>query len=353
MNETTTISFPGFGIEPFDVSKIAFTLFGKFEVRWYGVIITCGIFFAILYGIWRGKRNEGVVADDMIDVGLAAVFFGVLGARLYYVLTTLDEYAYDSFYDVIAIWEGGLAIYGGIIGGCLGIVLTCYFKKLRWQKLFDMIGPGVIIAQALGRWGNFFNGEAYGYMIGDTTRYYFFNKEYLISSGEGTFFHTMRMGLFPNEDSFASMCYYHPTFLYESVWNILGFILLNILYKRKKFDGQVALIYFAWYGFGRMFIEGLRTDSLFIPGTQLRISQFLGLVFFLVSATLLTVFLIRAYRQKPALAQGTAETEAPAAVESAEESAGEEEIQENTEIITPEENTENPTQEDMKNGDEN
>ena len=302
--EMIKVAFPGLGIEPFDLNKIAFTLFDKFEVRWYGVVITTGIFFAFLYAMWRGRRNEGIISDDVIDVGLMTVLLGVLGARLYYVLTTLDVYSYNSFYDVIAIWEGGLAIYGGIIGGCLGILLVCYFKKLRWQKLFDMIAPGVVIAQALGRWGNFFNGEAYGYRITDTTRYYFFNKEFLLPVKEGGLFDTLRMGLIPNEDAYLSMCYYHPTFLYESVWNILGFVLLNIFYKRKKFDGQVALMYFAWYGFGRMFIEGLRTDSLYIPGTTLRISQCLGLACFAVSAALLTVFLIRAYRTKPALAEG-------------------------------------------------
>ena len=301
--EKITVSFPGLGIEPFDLNKVAFCLFGKIEVRWYGIIITCGIFFAFLYAMWRGKRNEGIISDDVLDVGLMTVFMGVLGARLYYVLTTMDEYSYDSFVDVIAIWEGGLAIYGGIIGGCLGILLVCYLKKLRWQKLFDMIGPGVVIAQALGRWGNFFNGEAYGYRITDTTRYYFFNKEFILPVKEGGFFHTLRMGLIPNEDTIFSMCYYHPTFFYESVWNILGFILLNIFYKRKKFDGQIALMYFAWYGFGRMFIEGLRTDSLYIPGTQLRISQCLGLACFLVSAALLTTFLILSYRRKPAMAE--------------------------------------------------
>ena len=137
--EKITVAFPGLGIEPFDLNKIAFHLFGKNEVRWYGIVITCGIFFAFLYAMWRGKRNEGIISDDVLDVGLMTVFMGVLGARLYYVLTTMDEYEYDSFVDVIAIWEGGLAIYGGIIGGCLGILLVCYFKKLRWQKLFDMI----------------------------------------------------------------------------------------------------------------------------------------------------------------------------------------------------------------------
>ena len=347
MRDITTISFPGLGIEPFELNKIAFVLFGKLEVRWYGVIITCGILFSFLYAIWRGKRNENVIADDIMDVGLATVSLGVIGARLYYVLTTLDVYEYDSFYDVIAIWEGGIAIYGGIIGGCIGIVAVCLIKKISWRKLFDMIAPGVVIAQSMGRWGNFFNGEAYGYMIGDTTRFYFFNKEYLLNSGEGTLFHTLRMGLVPNEISGVTTYCFHPTFFYESVWNLCGFVLLNLLYKRKRFDGQIALIYFAWYGFGRMFIEGLRTDSLFIPGTQLRISQCLGLLCFVVSTVLLTVLLLRA-RRAPAMALATAgET---VAAEEAQENLGEEAQEEAQEEIQEEaqEEAQEETQEETQ-----
>ncbi len=298
MSNTTTVSFPGLGIEPFDLGKIAFSV-GKIEVRWYGIIITSGILLAFLYAIFRGKRNEKVLSDDIIDVGLLTVALGILGARLYYVLTTLDIYEYNSFMDVIAIWNGGLAIYGGIIGGCIGILVMCRIKKLSWLKLFDMIGPGVMIAQALGRWGNFFNGEAHGYAIGETTRFYFFNNEHIINSGEGTLFHTLRMGLSSNGTD--PIWFYHPTFLYESVWNILGFVLINLFYKHKKFDGQIALMYFTWYGFGRMFIEGLRTDSLFLPGTTLRISQCLGLFFFAVGLILLITFsLLQAKRKKEA-----------------------------------------------------
>ena len=289
MRNITTVSFPGLGIEPFSMNKIAFSI-GPIEVRWYGVVITLGIVLAFLYAFWRGKRTEGVVFDDVVDIGLFTVILGVIGACLYYVLTTLDEYQYKNFIDVIAVWNGGLAIYGGIIGGCCGILLACTFKKhLHWRRVFDMIAPGVMIAQALGRWGNFFNGEAYGYAIGDTTRFYFFNTEHILASGEGTLFHTLRMGLghpwIPNR-----MDYYHPTFFYECVWNLLGFGLINLFYKHKKFDGQIALMYFTWYGFGRMFIEGFRTDSLYIPGTTLRISQCLGFACFTVGLALLLFF---------------------------------------------------------------
>ena len=349
MREITTISFPGLGIEPFELNKIAFCLFGKLEVRWYGIIITCGILFAFLYAIWRGKRNEGIISDDVMDVGLATVTLGVIGARLYYVLTTLDVYEYDSFYDVIAIWEGGIAIYGGIIGGCIGIVAVCLIKKISWRKLFDMIAPGVVIAQSMGRWGNFFNGEAYGYMIGDTTRFYFFNKEYILNSGEGTLFHTLRMGLVPNEISGVTTYCFHPTFFYESIWNLCGFILLNLLYKRKKFDGQIALIYFAWYGFGRMFIEGLRTDSLYIPGTQLRISQCLGLLCFAVSVALLSAVLIT-LRRSPSLATaGAVENPTEATVEE----TVTETVAETVEEIAEDTLEESESQEEKQNGDEN
>ena len=295
MFNQTIVSFPGLGIEPIELNKIAFTLFGKLEVRWYGLIITLGIMLAVAYVIFRGWRNEHVISDDIIDIALLTVILGVIGARAYYVLTTLDQY--KTFGEAIAIWNGGLGIYGGIIGGCLGIVIMCYFKKISWRKLFDMAAPGVMIAQAMGRWGNFFNGEAYGYAIGDTTRFFFFNKELVLTSGEGTIFHTLRMGL----NQWGITTYYHPTFLYESVWNILGFVLANVIYKHKRFHGQIALFYFTWYGFGRMFIEGFRTDSLYVPGTNIRISQLLGLLCFIGAGVALLVLTVLTRKRDPLL----------------------------------------------------
>lgn len=353
MKELIEIAFPGLGIEPFTLNKIIFSI-GGVEVRWYGLIITCGIILACWYAMFRGKRNEGIVSDDVLDIAIVTVLLGVLGARLYYVLTTLDKYEYNSIVDVIAIWNGGLAIYGGIIGGCLGIVITCIVKKIRWQKLFDMAAPGVIIAQALGRWGNFFNGEAYGYAIGETTRFYFFNTEHILPSGEGTFFHTMRMGL--SQTVGAPLTYYHPTFLYESLWNVIGFVLLNLLYKRKKFDGQIALCYFAWYGFGRMFIEGLRTDSLYIPGTTLRISQCVGLFCFVVAVLLMAVLLIW-QRRRPELAwvgaprAAAAEEHESADVSEEETDAPDDGAAEDCAVEENEENEENEPMSDEKDTD--
>lgn len=299
---TTTFSFPGLGIGEHTIEKVAFTMFGR-DVRWYGLIITAGIILAFCYAVFRGQRNEGVAPDDVIDIGIWTVLLGVIGARVYYVLTELDQY--DSFYEMIAIWNGGIAIYGAIIGGCLGIVLTCLFKKISWRKLFDMAAPGVILAQAVGRWGNFCNGEAHGYAIGETTTFDLFTHVFHPASGEGTFFHWIRMGL---TDAFGTV-YYHPTFLYESVWNLLGFLLINLFYKHKRFDGQVALLYFTWYGFGRMWIEGLRTDSLYITGTSLRISQCVGLLCFVVGLVLLLVFSFRKKRTEDAPTDGTATTD--------------------------------------------
>ena len=292
MDEKVTVWFPAFQKSSHTLNKIAFTLFGRFEVRWYGILITLGIFLAFCYIGWRGKKSEGILFDNVIDVGILTVILGIVGARLYYVLTSLDDY--HSFYDVIAIWNGGIAVYGSIIGGCTGILIMCRVKKINWRKFFDATAPAVLFAQALGRWGNFFNGEAYGSEIADTTSYFFF-KEFNLPSGEGTLFRFLRMGLYPNDFSRYSMVFVHPTFLYESIWNLVGFIWINLLYKRKKFDGQVALWYFSWYGFGRMFIEGFRTDSLYLAG-NIRISQLVGLLCFVVGVALIVAGEIRSRR---------------------------------------------------------
>ena len=334
MLEKTVVSFPGLGIGETELNKIAFTLFGKLEVRWYGLIITLGILCAVAYVIFRGKKSEHVISDDIIDIALLTVILGVIGARAYYVLTSLDQF--QTFGEAIAIWNGGLGIYGGIIGGCLGIVIMCYFKKISWRKLFDMAAPGVMLAQAMGRWGNFFNGEAYGYAIEDTTRFFFFNKEMILTSDKGTIFNTFRMGL---QNWSGEVTYYHPTFLYESVWNILGFVVANLIYKHKRFHGQIALFYFTWYGFGRMFIEGLRTDSLYVPGTIIRISQLVGFLCFVVCGGALLALTILTRKRERLLVLEDAAYEAAKKVE-AEITENEEETQETPEVQPVEEQNE-------------
>ena len=273
---STTVSFPGLGIEEFSFDRVAFAIFGK-PIYWYGVLIMLGIVAAFIHAYLRCKQ-EGIKADDILDVGIFTVVFGVIGARLYYVLTTLKVHEYNSFLDVIAVWEGGLAIYGGIIAGATAIVLTALYKKINPLKVTDTIAPGVGLAQAIGRWGNFMNGEAYGYEV-----------------AEGSFLYRFRMGLISDYTG-PEMRYYHPTFLYESLWNILGFVLITLLYRKKKFNGQVTLMYFAWYGFGRMFIEGLRTDSLYVG--PFRISQVIGLVCFLAGSALLVAGFILSRKGK-------------------------------------------------------
>ena len=289
------VEFPGLGIAQSELSKIAFAIGNAVEVRWYGIFITLGIVFAFLYAMYRGKRNEGVIADDVIDVGIFLVIFGIVGARAYYVLTTLDSGNYKSFLDVIAIWKGGIAIYGAVIGGALAILVTTKIKKMKTLQFFDMVVPGLILAQAIGRWGNFFNGEAHGAIITEITRLDLFGFEILLPSGEGTIFHALRMHLNGTE----GWNYYHPTFLYESVWNLVGFVILTLFYRHKKFHGQLFLMYCTWYGLGRTFIEGFRTDSLYIPGTTLRISQCVGAACFIVGGILLIALSIRFRHRDP------------------------------------------------------
>ena len=259
----TRISFPGFGIDGFDVNSVAFRIFGR-PIAWYGIIITFGILLGCAYVIYRAKQMN-IKPDDILDIALVTVPTAIVFARLYYVLTSLDKY--DSFWDVFKIWEGGIAIYGAIGGGALAVILMSRKKKISFTKLADAICPAVMLGQILGRWGNFFNAEAHGT---ETTSIF-------------------RMGLAPyyeSIDQYGPVHYYHPTFLYESLWNLLGFVLLNLYFRHRKYDGQVFYLYFAWYGIGRAIIEGLRTDSLYIFGV-IRISQLVGDVCFVVFGALL------------------------------------------------------------------
>ena len=256
MLRISEISFPGLGIGNFTVDSVAFSI-GKLTIAWYALFITLGMICAVLYTIYRAKKI-GLKTDDIIDYALALIPFGIVGARLYYVLAEIDRY--HSFMDVINIRNGGLAIYGGIIAGFIAAVVVSYVKKIPFLAFADTCTPGIILAQSIGRWGNFMNGEAYG--------------------GKTDIF--IRMGL-SNGNSYSDfgvrdMVYVHPTFLYESLWNLLGFVLINIFYKHKKYDGQILFFVFGWYALGRMLIEGLRTDSLYskIFGIEFRTSQVLA-----------------------------------------------------------------------------
>ena len=242
MLEISKISFPGLGIGEFEVNSKAFSLFDA-SVAWYALIITFGMIVAVAYTVFRAKKI-GISFDDVLDMALFAIPIGIIGARLYYVLTKLESY--HSFMDVISIWNGGLAIYGGILAGAATVVVICYVKKINFFAFADCCTPGIIMAQSIGRWGNFMNGEAFG---SETESF-------------------LRMGIRNSVSRYtfgtSEMVYVHPTFLYESLWNLLGFVLINIFYKHKRYDGQIFLMVFGWYGLGRMIIEGMRTDSLWV-----------------------------------------------------------------------------------------
>ena len=322
---TFQLSFPGLGIDLGTIDNVAFTLpigEGR-DVMWYGVVIALGMLMAIAYASFRCKQ-QGIKIDDLIDIAIFTIFFGVIGARAYYVIFDDNPERYKTFIDYIAIWNGGLAIYGGIIVGALTIVVVCLIKKISWRKLFDAAGPAVMIAQAMGRWGNFFNGEAYGSVTDLPWR--------MSSSKFAT--ELLNKNLISPEQRQAIIdgtLGVHPTFLYESLWNVLGFIIINLLFKKKKFDGQIALYYFAWYGFGRMFIEGLRTDALYIGQTGIRVSQFLGFMLFAIATALLIYGLVATSNKekKLALADGASldEEEYDDEEEYEEESESEEEIE--------------------------
>lgn len=243
------ISFPGFGLT---LNPSTGFFIGSYQIRWYGVIIAFGLCLALLYTSRRSK-SFGITEDDLLDGVLTVTPFAILCARAYYCVFNWKVFASNPI-SCLYIWEGGLAIYGGVIGAVIGIAVLCRIKKLYAPALLDLVSLGFLIGQCIGRWGNFFNREAFG--------------------AETECF--LRMGL--RSESTGLVTYYHPTFFYESVWNLTGFVLLHFLSKRRRYDGQTALQYVAWYGLGRAVIEGLRTDSLYIPGTSIRVSQLLAAV---------------------------------------------------------------------------
>ena len=318
----TTVSFPGIGIGEFTIDPVAIRIpIGSgIEIRWYGILIVTGIILAFLYCAFRAKQ-EGINFDNLLDIAIFTIVFAVIGARAYYVLTSLDKY--DSFLEAIAIWEGGLAIYGAIIAGAITIYVVCKIKKLNWIKMVDAVAPAVMIGQIIGRWGNFCNGEAFGEEIQPGNVLYF-----------------IRMGLNSYNTGYRPI-EVHPTFLYESLWNLVGFIIIHFLYKKKKFDGQIVLMYLTWYGFGRMFIEGLRTDSLYIPGTPFRISQIVGFLCFVLGTIALIIFMLKAIRKEKdaeAYAPSYKKISNPSSIFEADEELELEEEHENTDKTEEEEN---------------
>ena len=254
----TTIFFPSLGLE---LNPPSYFSIGPLTIHFYGVIIALGLVLAVVYGMRRSKRF-GFTDDDILDGVLWIVPFAILCARLYYCIFEWDNYK-DNPISILYIWEGGLAIYGGVIGAAIGIIVYTRIKKLNLGALLDLVSLGFLIGQSIGRWGNFMNREAFG-------------------AATESF---LRMGLMNSRT--GSFEYYHPTFLYESVWNAVGFVLLHKLSSKRQYDGQIALGYVAWYGLGRAFIEGLRTDSLYLG--PFRVSQLLAAISCVAAVVVLVI----------------------------------------------------------------
>ena len=254
----STISFPALGFS-WDPAR-SFSI-GPLTINFYGLIIAIGLMLAVVYGCKRAKQF-GMSVDDLTDGVLFIVPFAIICARLYYCIFSWKDYADDPI-SILYIWKGGLAIYGGVIGAGIGIVVFSLVKKIKVGAVLDITSLGFLIGQSIGRWGNFFNREAFG---AETDSF-------------------LRMGL--THKITGQITYYHPTFLYESVWNAAGFVLLHFLSKKRKFDGQIVLGYLAWYGLGRTFIEGLRLDSLYWG--NFRVSQLLAACTCFIGVALLMV----------------------------------------------------------------
>ena len=255
----STISFPFLGLE-LNPGR-SFSL-GPLEIHYYGLVIALGLLLAVLYAS-RRCRYAGLSQDDLLDGVLWVTPLAIVCARIYYCAFTWDSYRENPI-SVLYIWNGGLAIYGGVIGALIGVSVLCKLKKIKLPAMLDLAVFGLLIGQILGRWGNFMNREAFG--------------------AETEIF--CRMGLTAPD---GSTIFVHPTFLYESLWNLAGLIFLIVWTKKghRKYDGQCTLIYFFWYGLGRAWIEGLRTDSLYIGSTNIRVSQALSIVLVLISLILL------------------------------------------------------------------
>lgn len=261
----------------------------EFTVKWYGVLIATGYLLALIFCTKLARRAK-IDVDALYDAIIWGTLGGIIGARAYYVLFNLPYYLANPSH-ILRISEGGLAIYGGVIGGGLAAVLVCKIKKLHPLDVLDLAAVGFLIGQGLGRWGNFTNQEAFGYntslpwgMMSDKT------SEYLIEHQDFMVAHGMTV------EPYAGV---HPTFLYESLWCIIGFVLLYFMFRdHRKFRGQIALSYGVWYGFERSIVEGLRTDSLYIGATNIRVSQVLSIALCVVCLVLLVVKFAK-YRKNP------------------------------------------------------
>ena len=292
------------GIEKiFDVSSVfcEFMVNGQvFSIKWYGVIIAFGLILAALFG-GRIAYTWKMDLSKMVDVLIYGMFGGIVCARAYYVIFQWDYYSIHPD-EIFQIWRGGLAIYGGIIGGLIAAFITCKLEKLNFYNLLDCAGMSLLIGQGIGRWGNYANQEAFGVF---TNGNYGMMSDKVISYIES---HKELYGLEKVVDIAGYIeennLFVHPTFFYEFAWCMLGVLVLYIITRKfRRFSGQTFLCYGIWYGIERIVVEGLRTDSLYIGNTGLRVSQVLSIAIVVVCAVILVVKLL-SLRKKPALIEG-------------------------------------------------
>ena len=282
---TNLVQFPGLGLS-FEINRVAFSI-GGFNIYWYGVCIAFGICLALVFA-FRHSVEFGVDPDSMVDVILIGIVLGIVSARAYYV--AMAPFEYESIWEMIAIRDGGLAIYGGIIGAFLFGGLACKWRKVPVLPMFDLTAMGFLLGQGCGRWGNFFNQEAFGCnttlpwgMYSEATKAYLMGSTVTVHSG---------VVIDPNLPV-------HPTFLYESIWCFAGFILLFRYIKKRRFNGDIALRYMIWYGAGRFWIEALRTDSLMlVPSIGLRASQLVAGIAVVVGVAA-EIYFTHKFKDKP------------------------------------------------------
>lgn len=244
------------------MNPVAFNI-GNFEIRWYGILIVLGIFIGMFIAYYNSKKLN-LDFEKIIDGFLVAFPCAIVGARAYYVFFEFDNFK-NNIWSIFNLRTGGLAIHGGLIGALIGTIIYCKFKKIEMMKYLDVVAPSLILAQAIGRWGNFMNGEAHG----DVVSYEFISK----------FPEFIQKGMYLDGH------YYNPTFLYESMWNLLIFLILMIILHKKKSNenGVVIASYAVLYSVGRLFIESLRTDSLMIG--NIRIAQFMSILGVVIGIT--------------------------------------------------------------------
>ena len=258
------VSFPGLGINELPVNRVAFSI-GSFNIYWYGILIATGLLLAVLYAYFNAHRYD-VDASKLMDCVIVGIITAIIGARAYYVAFRWDYFSAHPA-EIIDIRDGGIAVYGSIIGALIGGLIVAKIKHMKFLPVLDVTMTGFLIGQAIGRWGNFFNQEAFG-----TETDNIFRMVSEATGGKGV----------------------HPCFLYESVWCALGFFVLFIVNRKfQRYHGQIFYLYLVWYGFERMIVEGLRTDSLYLPfqilGYDIRVSQLVSAVIMLAGIILLFI----------------------------------------------------------------